>query len=276
MHRLLPAVALLIPLSPATAAPPDFDRQVAPLLAARCLDCHSGTKPKGDLDLSRKADFDAAEVWKRVAAGEMPPKKPLPAAEAKLLKEWIDVGAKWGTDPIDPFRFSTATRAGYDWWSLQPVKRPAVPAGQNAIDHFVRAKLAEKGLKPSPEADRRTLIRRLYFDLIGLPPSPEEVEAFVASKDPDAYEKLVDRLLASPHYGERWARHWLDVVRFGESDGFERNTPRPRAWHYRDWVIRALNADTPYDEFARMQLASDVLRPDDPRAMVATGFLVAT
>jgi hypothetical protein len=265
-----------------SAAPPDFDKQIAPLLASRCLDCHSGARPKGGLDLSRKANVDAAALWERVAANEMPPKKPLPDAEKQLLQAWIAAGANWGTDPIDPFRFTTATRAGYDWWALQPVRRPPVPdirtppgVRHTDIDRFVLARLADKGLSLSPEADRRTLIRRVTFDLIGLPPTPEEVEAFVADPSPDAYEKVVDRLLASPHYGERWARHWLDVVRYGESDGFERNTPRPNAWRYRDWVIRAFNADLPYDEFVRLQLAGDVLKPTDPDAVTATGFLVA-
>jgi hypothetical protein len=146
---------------------------------------------------------------------------------------------------------------------------------RNEIDRFVLARLGDKELSPSPPADRRTLLRRVYFDLIGLPPSPEEVEAFEKDTAADAYEMVVDRLLASPHYGERWARHWLDVVRYGETDGFERNTPRPSAWPYRDWVIRALNADMPYDEFVRLQLAGDVLKPGDPDAVKATGFLVA-
>ncbi len=276
--------ALCALTSVATAAPPDFDKQIAPLLAARCLDCHSGAKPKGKLDLSNKAGASAAVVpgkpassalWERVAAGEMPPKKPLLEAEQKLLKEWIESGAKWGSDPIDPFRFTTSARAGYDWWALQPVARPKVPDNRNPVDHFVTAKLSDKGLSLSPEADRRTLVRRVYLDLVGLPPTSEEVEAFVKDKAPDAYEKVVDKLLASPHYGERWARHWLDVVRYGETDGFERNTPRQNSWHYRDWVIRALNADMPYDEFARLQLAGDVLKPNDPDAVKATGFLVA-
>jgi len=294
MPRILAAIALLfaaLSASRAPAAAPDFDRQIAPLLASRCLDCHSGPKPKGKLDLSRKAGTadvlvagkpTDSSLWQRVAAGEMPPKKPLPEAEQKLLKEWIEAGAKWGSDPIDPFRFSTGTRAGRDWWALQPLQYPAVPdirnpkiAVQNEIDRFVIAKLSEKGLSPSPEADRRTRIRRVYFDLIGLPPTPEEVERFLKDTDEHAYEKVVDRLLASPHYGERWARHWLDVVRYGETDGFERNTPRANAWHYRDWVIRALNSDIPYDEFAKLQLAGDVLKPNDPDAVRATGYLVA-
>ena len=255
------------------AAPPDFDREIAPLLATHCTDCHGGPKPKGKLDLTRKAD--GGPLWERVAANEMPPKKPLPESDKRLLKAWVDGGAKWGTDPLDPFRFSTANRAGADWWSLQPVKRPAVPAGVHPVDHFTAAKLSDKGLSLSPPASKRVLIRRLSFDLTGLPPSPEDVAAFEKDASPDAYERLVEKLLASPHYGERWARHWLDVVRFGETNGFERNDARPNAWHYRDWVIRALNADLPYDQFVRLQLAGDVLRPADPDAVKATGFLVA-
>ncbi|AWM41441.1 Planctomycete cytochrome C [Gemmata obscuriglobus] len=288
MRCLLSLCLLLCATRAGRSAPPDFDTHVAPVLASRCLSCHSGDKPKGGFDVSRKGTVLGGEapavvpgkpagssLWERVAAGEMPPKKPLPEAEQKLLKEWIEGGAKWGTDPIDPFRFTTSSRAGRDWWALQPIRTGSVPAAGNGIDHFVTAKLAEKGLSLSPEADRRTLIRRAYFDLIGLPPTPEEVSVFVADKAPDAYEKVIDRLLASPHYGERWARHWLDVVRYGESDGFERNTPRPNAWHYRDWLIRALNTDLPYDQFAKLQLAGDVLRPDDPEAARATGYLVA-
>ena len=159
-------------------------------------------------------------------------------------------------------------------WSFQPVQRAAVPAAtpgtRNPIDHFIRAKLAEQGLTPAPEADRRTLIRRVSFDLIGLPPTPEETDAFVTDSRPDAYERLVDRLLDSPHFGERWARHWLDVVRFAETHGFEMNNPRPNAWPYRDYVIRAFNDDKPYDQFVREQLAGDALGADE-----ATGFLVA-
>ncbi|MBA4190575.1 MAG: hypothetical protein C0467_21520, partial [Planctomycetaceae bacterium] len=281
MIRTFSAFALVVLPLAASAAPPDFDKEVAPILAARCLDCHSGAKPKGKYDISHKANVDAAELWKRVSANEMPPKKPLPEAEAKILKAWIESGAKWGTDPIDPFRLTTANRAGYDWWSLQPVNKPDPPRSRDPqgsahpIDRFIHAKLSDKGLSPSAPVDRRTLIRRVYADLIGLPPTPEEVETFEKDTAANAYEKVVDKLLASPHYGERWARHWLDIVRYGETDGFERNKPRPDAWHYRDWVIRALNADMPYDEFVRLQLAGDVLKPNEPDAVMATGFLVA-
>jgi hypothetical protein len=288
MTRALLALLAALPAAPLAADPaPDFDRDVAPLLVRRCLDCHSGAKPKGSLDLSRRdgaraaLDGGSAEktlLWQRVRDEEMPPKKPLSASEKSLLKRWLDAGARWGADPIDPFRATTAHRAGYDWWSLLPVRASEPPAvkhrawPRNPIDRFVLAKLEARGLSPSPEADRRTLIRRVTFDLIGLPPTPDEVAAFLADTRLDAYERLVERLLASPAYGERYARHWLDVVRFGESDGFERDLPRFSAWPYRDWVVRALNADVPYDEFVRLQLAGDALRPD---ALAATGFLVA-
>ena len=274
----------------------DFDRRVAPWLIDHCIECHSGSKAKGKLDLTSKAAAfkggrsgaaiasgkpEDSLLWQRVRDGEMPPKKPLALKDAEPLKQWIAAGAKWGTDPIDPFRVTTSKRAGADWWSLRPVENPKAPDIKNEtwprqpLDRFILAALDAKGLKPSPEAHRRTLIRRLYFDLIGLPPSPEEVDAFEQDERPDAYERVVDRLLASKHYGERWARHWLDVVRFGESDGFERNAPRANAWHYRDWVIRSLNDDMPFDEFCRLQLAGDVLKPNDPEAIKATGFLVA-
>lgn len=278
------------------SAPPDFDRVIAPLLAARCLDCHRGADAAGGLDLQWKertlaggdsgtvlvrGRSDQSELWRRVWEDEMPPEHPLPAEEKRLLREWIEAGAPWGSDPIDPFRWTSETRAGRDWWSLQPLRKPALPdaaagaAVRNPIDRFVCARLEQAGLHAAPEADRRTLIRRLYLDLLGLPPPPEAVDDFVADGDPAAYEQLVDRLLASPHYGERWARHWLDVVRYGETDGFERNSRRPNAWHYRDWVIRALNADLPYDQFCRLQLCGDVTPKAGTDAVLATGYLVA-
>jgi hypothetical protein len=170
-------------------------------------------------------------------------------------------------------------RAGRDWWSLQPLRPVAVPPVDgaqrpiNPIDHFILHRLKKERLAPSPEADRRTLIRRLSFDLIGLPPTPHEVKAFVKDSAPGAYERLVDRLLDSPHYGERWARHWLDIVRYGESQGFERNKFRPNAWKYRDFVVEAFNSDMPYDQFVRWQIAGDVLEPDEPLAVIASGFL---
>ncbi len=220
-------------------------------------------------------------LWDHVQSGRMPPKKQLAESEKALFKSWILAGAPWGTEPIDPFRFTTESRAGNDWWSLQPVVRPPLASFKdkawpaNPIDTFVLAGLEESSLTPSPPVERRAFIRRVTFDLTGLPPSPGEIEAFIHDDRPDAYRRLVERLLAAPQYGERWARHWLDVVRFGESNGFEFDELRPNAWPYRDWVIRALNEDMPYDEFARLQLAGDVLKANDPAGIVATGFLVA-
>ena len=278
--------SLLVLLLPASllAAPPDFDRSVAPILAS-CLDCHAGGEIKGKLDLSRERAAkaggksreagivagkpDESEVWKRVAADEMPPKKPLTADEKATLKAWIEAGAKWGTDPIDPLAYTTRNRGGRDWWALQPLKVNREPK-TSAIDDHIIAALKAKGLTLSPPADRRTLIRRLKFDLLGLPPTPEEVDAFIKDDSADGYDKLVDKYLGSPQYGERWARHWLDVVRFAESNGFETNTVRANAWPYRDWVIKALNDDKPYDRFVFEQLAGDTVGAD-----AATGFLVA-
>src|SRR5688572_18429053 len=168
-------------------------------------------------------------------------------------------------------------------WAFQAADKPALPQvknekwGRNEIDRFVLARLETEGLTPSREADRRTLIRRVYFDLIGLPPTPEEVDAFVNDPLPEgaAWEKVVDRLLASPHYGERWGRHWLDVVHFAETHGYDKDKPRPNAWPYRDYVIRSLNADKPYSRFVEEQLAGDVLYPGTPDGVIATGFIAA-
>lgn len=296
MKNFITTIALLSSISVFANDNDSFDRQVAPILAQRCLSCHSGEKPKGGIDLSHKAaamqggesgkaivagDLSASLLWQRIAADEMPPKHPLPQAEKTVIRNWLTAGANWGSDPIDPFRYSTDQRAGLDWWSLQPLKKveppkPTIPEWErNAIDAFITRRLSQAGLEPNPPADKRTLIRRLTFDLLGLPPTPAQVERFLNDDSHDAYEKLVDRLLESPHYGERWARHWLDVVRFGESNGFEYDQPRDNAWHYRNWVIDSLNADMPYDEFVRLQIAGDLIRPDDLSATAAAGFLVA-
>ncbi|MEQ1861357.1 MAG: DUF1553 domain-containing protein [Chthoniobacteraceae bacterium] len=259
----------------------DFVRDVRPILAERCFECHGEKKQKANLRLDRKADAlkgsddgpvivsgksaESALIERVLSHDEgerMPPKgERLTAAQIATLRTWIDAGAPW-PDERD-------TRL--DHWAWQPVKRPA----GDSIDAFIVAKLAQAGLAMSPEADRRTLIRRLSFDLLGLPPTPERVERFVNDPDPRAYEKLVDEMLASPHYGERWARHWLDIAHYADTHGFERDKLRPNAWRYRDYVIRALNADKPYDRFLREQIAGDALRPDDPEAVIATGFLAA-
>lgn len=286
----------LVPVVCADDSTERFDRTVAPLLASRCLECHGGPEPEGGLDLSRRGstlkggesgpalvpgDAAGSLLLERVVANEMPPKHPLSEKEKSILRKWIEAGAAWGSDPIDPFRYTSEHRAGYDWWALQPVEKTPVPidvdadSRQNAIDAFIIEKRREKQLRGSPEADRRTLIRRVSFDLLGLPPTAEGVAAFVSDESADAYERLVDRMLASPAYGERWTRHWLDVARFGESQGFERDKLRTNSWRYRDWLIEAFNRDMPYDEFVRQQLAGDVLAPDNAAACIATGFLVA-
>jgi len=210
----------------------------------------------------------------RMIGGEKPlmPKAggPLEAAEVELMRRWIGEGA--GDD--------TPAGATGQWWSLKPLGRPQPSAWKSSwartpIDAFIVARHAEKGLAASPEADRRTLIRRLTYNLHGLPPAPEEIDAFLNDRSPDAYEKLIDRLLASPRYGERWGRHWLDVAHYGETHGYDKDKPRRNAWPYRDYVIRAFNTDKPYARFVEEQIAGDVLYPEEPDGVVATGFLAA-
>ena len=294
-------------LPPATSREIDFVRDIQPIFRARCLSCHDGAKQRGGLRLDLKsAAFKGGETFApaiipgksadsplvRLVAGleeglQMPPEgERLSSEQVGLLRAWIDQGAKW------PDEVAGKEDAELHW-SFRPVKRPALPsvsretaAGlRNPVDAFVALRLEEplalalspqsRGegtegrIVPSAEADRMTLLRRLSFDLVGLPPTPDEVAEFVADARPDAYERLVDRLLASPHFGERWARHWLDVVRFAESDGFETNQPRPNAWPYRDYVIRTFNDDKPFMQFVTEQLAGDMIGVDE-----ATGFIV--
>ena len=296
LSRFILYLLLVIGIIPVSAV--DFDRDVAPLLIRNCIECHNGFDLKGKLDLSHrdvafKGGKNGASIvpgkpeisllWEKVSENEMPPDQPLSKAEKTLLINWITEGAKWeGNLKLDPYQFTTAKRGGYDWWSLQPLKRPNQPISSksskwviNPIDAFVLAKLKTVKLEPSKTAYPRALIRRLYFDIIGLPPSAKEVAKFVEDPTDDAYRKLVDDLLSSPRYGERWGRHWLDLARFGESDGFERNNTRNNLWPYRDWVIKAINDDMPYDEFVRMQIAGDILNPGDPDGQKSVGFLVA-
>jgi mono/diheme cytochrome c family protein len=268
----------------------DFERQVRPIFAVHCVKCHGPDEASGGLRLDRGGDalaggdsgqtivpgkaaqsFLLERVQAKDEAERMPPEgEPLSAEQIAVLARWIDAGAPWpGAERRIDSRLAH--------WSLQPIVRPAVPAvGEehlSAIDRFIRARLAERGLAPSPPADPRTLVRRVYYDLVGLPPTPREIDAYLAAArehdDDQAYAELIERLLASPRHGERWAQHWLDAVRFAESDGFETNKPRANAWPYRDYVIESFTSDKPYDQFVREQLAGDVLGAD-----AATGFLV--
>jgi len=293
---IIPFSSRAADLPPAAAHPVDFVKDIQPILSKSCLKCHGPEKQKngfrvdvksvamkgGDTyGVAIKPGKSAESPLIRYVAGLeddmlMPPKgDPLTPEQIGLLRAWIDQGADWPESASvkvdDPVK---------DHWAFKPLVRPPVPAIalpdtapsriRNPIDAFVAATLAEQGLTLSPEADRRTLIRRLYFILDGLPPTPEEVAQFVADPRPDAYERLVDRLLASPRYGECWGRHWLDVIPFGETHGFEVNTPRENAWPYRDYVIQAFNHDTPYPRFMLEQLAGDAVGAD-----AGTGFIVA-
>jgi mono/diheme cytochrome c family protein len=307
-----PWIALLVVLAASPASGDDaareaerfFEAEVRPLLAKNCVKCHGADQQKGGLRLdSRDALLAGGDSGPVVEPGhpeesplieavhydglKMPPTGRLDADQVRVLERWVSLGAPWPSDGhavAGPVRDGTSRGGRIDdearaWWAFQPLARPEPPAvgdaawPRNPIDRFILARLEGAGLAPAPEADRRTLIRRLTFDLHGLPPSPEVVEAFVADERPDAYERLVDRLLASPRYGERWARHWLDLVRFAESDGYRQDAFRPEAWRYRDWVIAAFNADMPYDRFVIEQLAGDELAPDDPALRIPTAFL---
>ena len=270
-----------------------FEAKIRPVLVEHCDRCHSakGARPKGGLRLdSRDGARKGGKTGPAVVPGRpdesllltaiardgdaepMPPDKALPGPVLADFRRWIELGAP------DP-RSAPSTPTTETWWSLRPIARPIVPEStdwaRSPIDAFLLATMRAEGLTPSPEADRRTLIRRVTFDLIGLPPTPEEVEAFLADPEPDAYERLVDRLLASPHHGERWARHWLDVARYGDTHGYDKDKPRPNAWPYRDYVIRAFNEDKPYGRFVREQVAGDMLSPGTRDGVEALGFIAA-
>jgi hypothetical protein len=299
-----------IAVSPALAGPPDgaafFEKKVRPVLAEKCVSCHGPEKQKGGLRLdSRAAVVKGGDRGPAVVAGKpgeslllralahdgelkMPPRTKLPDAEIAAFKEWVRLGAPWpdaaATTPPAKAVERAFTPEEKAFWAFQPVKRPPIPRSRDAkgsghpIDAFLLAKLRDSGLSLAPPADRVTLIRRVTFDLTGLPPTPQEVDAFLADDSPDAYEKLVDRLLASPAYGEKWGRRWLDVARYADSNGMDENLAHANAWRYRDWVIRSFNADKPYDRFVRDQIAGDLVPggTHDERAdrLTATGFLV--
>jgi hypothetical protein len=291
-----------------------FEAKVRPVLIAHCQGCHGAKKQKGGLRLDRRESLlrggdtgpgvvpgkpEESLLVRAVGYGEelkMPPKGKLPADQAAALRRWVSLGAPWPAVDTAPGKARAETRSAASarvefspeekaFWAFHPpVERP-VPAVKkpewigSPIDAFVLAKLEERELSPAPPADRRTLIRRVTYDLTGLPPTPGEVSAFVADRSPDPYPRLVERLLASPGYGEKWGRHWLDVARYADSNGMDENLAFAHAWRYRDYVVRAFNADLPFDQFVREQIAGDLLRPTGNRSrdlerLAATGLLV--
>ncbi len=289
----------------AAEQPIDFQQQIVPIFEQHCIRCHLPGIEKGDLSL---ATFDDLKANEYVVAGDpdgsyllelvtpldgdppaMPQQaEPLSKDQVSLLRQWIAEGATWP----EGFVVKEKPKTDATWWSLQPLQttfRTVKTAGPNAtadatakeqqatwtIDDFIRETLSEHELTFNPPADRRTLIRRASYDLIGLPPTPAEVEAFANDESPEAYADLIDRLLASPHYGERWGRHWLDVVRFGESNGFERNVIINNIWPFRDYVIQSINDDKPFDQLIREHIAGDVLGDGKPTQEIGSAFLVA-
>jgi hypothetical protein len=293
------SVASSISVSGADAAS-DFESVIAPLLVRRCVECHQGKNPSGGLLLTTRKglhaggesgqiidlrNIDDSKLLQRVIDGEMPPEKQgrsqkLSDEEIKLIRQWLAGGAKWPDDrELDYFEQTNDARAGRDWWSLQPVVRPEVPQlvrqpqPNNPIDAFVRAKLEAENITPAPRADRRTLVRRAFYDLVGLPPTEDEIKAFLADESPEAWPRLIDRLLEMPQYGERWARYWLDLARYADTSGYERDQEKPFAWKYRDWVVKAFNSDMSYDQFVMQQIAGDELPDRTEESVIATGFL---
>src|SRR5579872_2131728 len=275
-----------------------YQKNIQPILSDNCFGCHShqAEKIKAGLVLdSREGALTGGDSGPAIAPGDpeksllisavrhasddlkMPPKKKLSDSQIALLTEWIKMGAPYSQGSVALPRSPGGRRVtaqDRNWWSYQPLRKVVVPEiaeaswCRNPIDNFVRGKLDAQGLAPAPEADKATLIRRVYFDVIGLPPTAEDVACFVNDSAPNAYEKIVDSLLDSPLYGEKWARHWLDLVRYAESDGFKLDAFRAEAWRYRDYVIRSFNQDKPYSRFLMEQIAADELWPDDPDALI--------
>jgi cytochrome c553 len=305
------SLMVITPVMPASAdeaaALELFEKHVRPTLLDQCIRCHGAEKQRGGLRLdSRSALLKGGDTGPAVTPGdpdasllikairyddvelEMPPRGRLPEAVVAAIEKWVKLGAHDPRGPPESIApagpSSPNVEEGRSFWSFQPIERPAPPNVNDPswpltdIDRFVLARLENNGLRPVKDADRESLIRRVYYDVIGLPPTPEQVRAFVADRSDDAYAKVVDELLHSPHFGERWGRHWLDVVRFAESSGGGRTLLFPDAWRYRDYVIDSLNDDLPYDEFIKQQIAGDLLehadRQDHSRNLIATGFLL--
>ncbi|MBX9691995.1 MAG: DUF1549 domain-containing protein, partial [Cyanobacteria bacterium] len=284
-----------------------FEKKIRPALVEHCYKCHSaeGDKVKGGLYLdTREATRRGGDSGPIIQPGNparsklmlslshknadtaMPPKGKLPDSVIADFEAWVKMGApdpRDGKAAVAPKKYEIDLVKGREFWAFQPPKKVAAPATSNAnwakspIDAFLLAELDKKKLKPVGDADKRTLIRRAYLDITGLPPAPDAVEAFVADTSANAFEKVVDRLLASPAFGERWGRHWLDVARYAESSGKTVNFNYPHAWRYRDYVIAAFNSDKPYDQFIKEQLAGDLMPSSDAKVkaerMIATGFL---
>ncbi|MEJ7590586.1 MAG: PSD1 and planctomycete cytochrome C domain-containing protein [Planctomycetaceae bacterium] len=282
------------------AAAVDFEKDVAPILFRNCLECHQVRNSSGGLALDTAsgiaaggesgaavARYSAANslIMQRVRGREMPPPqhgetRALAASDVEILRQWIDAGAVFPEDRrLDIYERTTDVRGGRDWWSFQPLRHidppwsTMVPAGSNPIDAFIQVALQEQGLTSAPPAAPAQLVRRLYWTTTGLPASEAQIAAFTSNPSDQATGRLVNDLLASPHFGERWARHWLDVVRFAETSGYERDQTKPFAWKYRDWVVNAFNSDMPYDEFIQDQLAGDQIHHRSESSVIATGFL---
>ncbi len=301
---LLATSAVAVPvdvskLPPASKTPADFTRDIEPLLKARCTGCHGRAQQLSGLQLdSKEAALRGGYSGPVIVPGKsaesrlihlvagadekvvMPPAgKRLTPQEVGVLRAWIDAGAPWSEAVVS--KSGTPAKKideRTQHWSFRPVQRLSPPRvtteswARNPIDRFILARLEREGISPSPEASKTTLLRRVSLDLTGLPPTPGETAAFLTDNRPDAYERVVDRLLNSPHYGEKWARQWLDLARYADSDGYEKDNERPHAWRYRHWVINALNADMPFDEFTIQQLAGDLLPDSSTEQKVATGF----
>ncbi len=272
-----------------------FETRIRPVLANHCYECHGEKKQKADLRLDNlgymlqgiegvpvivPGDAVASHLYGIITHADedvrMPPDDPLTASQIADFKQWIEIGAPWPKDevirPLASGEFSEEDRA---WWSFQPLKKVTPPAidADSDVDRFILAKLRDNGLEPAPQAEPRELLRRLYYNLHGLPPTEEQIAAYLNDPRPDRYERLVEELLASPRYGMRWGQHWLDLVRYAESDGYRQDAYRPDAWPYRDYVIRSFNEDKPYNQFVREQLAGDEIAPDDPETLIGTAFL---
>jgi hypothetical protein len=282
-----------------------FETKVRPLLAEHCWSCHGPDEQKGDLRLDSLTaihaggesgaaidsnDPPASLLLEavRYESFEMPPTGKLKDQNIAILERWVELGAPWPGQSIDsttiPMKGGPADKISDEdrqWWAFQPLTKPSIPQVNDApeswktnpIDAFILAAMRDQDLIPAPQADRTALARRLYLDLIGLPPTPEQMAKFLSDNSPEAYDRLIDELLDSPHYGERWARYWLDLVRYADSDGYRIDHYRPHAWRYRDYVIDSFNSDKPYDRFVQEQIAGDELFPGDPQALTATGFL---